>query len=250
MPYVVPSHNGAGASRRRTAGRPGFTLVELLVVIGIIAVLLSILLPALGRVREKGNQLKCLSNIRQLGIATLMYCNDNRGLLPGGAVGGNPKPWDWVYWKSGLAAPYDDPANCPLARYYSGGSRPVAEILVCPSDNVETRSYKFSFSINAFICDDSRAYAHLNNGVTKRFSINMVKNPSEKVLFGEEDERTINDGLWHVKNTINDRLGVRHDQRRTVADNSGRGNVLFCDGHAEFTDRSVAHDPKHYYPDY
>ena len=72
---------------------PAFTLVELLVVIGIIAILISILLPTLNRARESARATKCLSNMRNLAQATLMFAQENRGLMPGRA-GNTTVKWD------------------------------------------------------------------------------------------------------------------------------------------------------------
>ncbi|MFH0965318.1 MAG: DUF1559 domain-containing protein [Planctomycetota bacterium] len=83
---------------RRFAVAKGFTLIELLVVMVIIALLVGLLLPALGRAREEARKTQCRSNLRQIGLAMNMYCNDNKGYTPviygwlggmdGGAVNG------------------------------------------------------------------------------------------------------------------------------------------------------------------
>src|SRR6476660_10643471 len=68
--------------RRDRESNDGFTLVELLVVIGIIAVLISVLLPALGKARRAAQSTACLSNLRTMGQAYYMYVGANKGYLP------------------------------------------------------------------------------------------------------------------------------------------------------------------------
>lgn len=76
------------------ANKRAFTLIELLTVIAVIAVLSAILIPAVGRARESANQSKCVSNLRQIGVAVQSYANDHKGKYPEASFHGKAgKPW-------------------------------------------------------------------------------------------------------------------------------------------------------------
>jgi prepilin-type N-terminal cleavage/methylation domain-containing protein len=119
-------------SETRRRGSAGFTLVELLVVIGIIALLVAILMPALSRAREQAIRTQCGSNIRQWGIAFQMYANANKGYFPynGRAIAGCPVPGVHMSWNSSIMQQFWEEY---LLKNRNLGDRDRENILFCPT---------------------------------------------------------------------------------------------------------------------
>jgi prepilin-type N-terminal cleavage/methylation domain-containing protein/prepilin-type processing-associated H-X9-DG protein len=268
----------------------GFTLVELLVVIGIIAVLIAMLLPALNKAREQARATKCLSNLRQLAIALVSYCNNNKGSFPGqGQRGGgnNWIAWDEVPAEDTLTDPsYID--NSALQPYIGARGDGLKALLRCESDDfnvrarqTEPRVYRYSYSLNTALTkpDRFRGEPFYYTGPGKPLRITQVRNSSNKISFVEEDAKTLDDGAWspYIANTTTspptfwnpatggpmtqfdpanlvksaaNMLADRHDRIKSPYDPNGRGNVAFVDGHAEFFSRIDAGKQEHSDPLY
>ncbi len=180
--------------------KPIFTLVELLVVIGVIAILASLLLPALKRAREKGNEIACISNLKQVGVSLAMYLSDNNDRLF--------QHYDGVVWWATYTARHTTHSfndEYLKANYVKPGT-----ILDCPA-GTNGWSYNLDYGYNEIL-----GY----NFITPR---RILGHEADLIVFCDAERYHLQNVDW---NNPADNYGVQWCH-------NGGANFLFYDTHAE-----------------
>jgi prepilin-type N-terminal cleavage/methylation domain-containing protein len=202
-----------------------FTLVELLVVIGIIAVLISMLLPALRRARDEANRVYCRTQLRQLTMAALMYANEHKGYLPGphGIVDPPSAPGDYV---NGVTPTDHEPVS--TGWLWTSGCLKNSRVWLCPADLRLPQGVTFSYTYNMRLCvkpgHDLEDNPPLLDDPFLR-KITTFKETSRDILFAEENI------LLNLPYPINDAFFVYDDE--TGDRHMGQCEVAYLDGHSD-----------------
>lgn len=195
--------------------RNGFTLVELLVVIAIMALLLSLLLPAINSTRAAARTTKCQSNMRQIGLAVLQYCDVNRGKLPQTMHSGHDNSWIYT-----------------LADFMEH----VDEIRICPDDpigperaRVKSTSYVFNEYLSA---DVPGAVDRLDKIRTHSTTIVAMEGADRRSTdFQNEHAHT---AAWFSQLNKEDGLVLWAIERDVQLDrHGGVANYLYIDAHVD-----------------
>jgi len=200
----------------------GFTLIELLVVIAIIAILAAILFPVFARAREKARQASCLSNLKQLGLAAMMYGQDYDEAIVPRSIGSWTQPTWYKRWYQ-LLEPYIK----------------NTQLLSCPSQNS-------GFDLSGYGAPDD-----LNYGLNQDLhpgdwggKLAELKYPAETLLIADSDWTHSTDdasAIWHHWYCTQS-----YTARRFIPARHNEGaNMAFCDGHAKWHKISV--DPNSSY---
>lgn len=197
----------------------GFTLVELLVVIAIIAILASMLLPAVGKVKGKAQSIQCINNLKQIGLSFASYTNDFEYYPPSNVNTAVNSIWPWVM-KSNSYFTNLKTFYCPATATYCPDYS--QEYIKTPS---QSWTYTYvSYGYNEACVGDNWYIANHPNTPEVPAKAGKIKNPSRKILHADANMKAAPTRPYFIvdANAANAAIHSRH---------SGNANIVWVDGH-------------------
>jgi len=222
--------------------RKGFTLIELLVVIAIIAILASIIMPALGAAREMARSTQCKSNLRQLAIAIQLYRTDNDGWFPPAAsdiMSTNLHRWHGT--RPDTSSPFD-PKGGPLFQYLKTG-----RVKACPTfiDYAKTTLGLFPIELGTGGYGYNSQYVGGSpDDLEKPAKDSIIENPTETIMLADAAFFDASTGRLveysFVEAPFYEAWGTKADPAIHFR-HLGKANVCFVDGHVEARSCDLVH---------
>lgn len=214
----LETNRGCRMMKMSICRKPFFTLIELLIVIAIIAILASILLPALGKVKEKSKAASCTNNLRQLGLGVMIYADDHSGWAPANDIKyGYQNIWNSMMVADKYAAP--SALGCPSTtelRYNSSH-------LTAKLDSLTWQYTTYGMNRHYF-------YINSTYGVNDAVAFVRTVNNSSKVLLGDSAYTPLAplNGTFTLTPVFSGNVSYGLHGRHNNA-----ANIAFADGHAD-----------------